>query len=161
MWAWRSVSSFLNDGAETLNKASTVFCPAAQGQISFLSPSLPLTLPPSLLCPITLSLSHLLQPQGPKWEEIKWANDSKICFFSAPCLFGNFLFFIEIDHGVGREWLSFWLCWYKNKTKQKRVKRVLANIFHADCSRWLMESPRCKMWPCNFPNKVICHHPMD
>lgn len=90
MRAWRSVSSFLNDGAETLNKAGTVFCPTAQGQISFLSPSLPLTFPPPL-SNNSLPKSSVKTAGAKKWKEIK---RSKINLFGP---------FFDTDEGVGEE----------------------------------------------------------
>lgn len=74
------MSSFLNDRAQALNKASTVFGLTAQGQISFLLPNLRFT--PLPLCPVTLSPSVICQNHRENKEKLKSSSSQfSVCLF--------------------------------------------------------------------------------
>lgn len=161
MWAWRSVSSFLNGRNEELDKADSVFCPTAQGQIRFFLPSFPVCAPHPFVRQPSSSVI-CCKPQR-KLEGIK------IHFFPALCL--SFFFFRHWNTLMCGRWtvhIPRTRRYQKEKIPKKQPntnkegqERVFTNIFNSDCSTWLMESPRCKLWLCNSPNKVICHHPED
>lgn len=158
MWAWRSVSSLLNDETEAPHKASTVLLLHSPRTDSF-----PLSLwrPP----PLSSQASAICRNHRP--NRTKWTS-------SLPCVYHVSPSFCIIltDESVAKGWLTFWLCRYKNNTpspqkqqknRKERGSRGCSQTFSTLIAlvRWLMESPDCEPWLCSSPNKVICHHPKD
>lgn len=157
MWVWRSVSSFLNGRNEALNKADSVFCPTAQGQISFFLPSFPRT--PSSFVQQPSSSVICYKPQ-------RKLGDIKIHFFSALCL--SFFFsrhWIRLKCG---QWIARIPCTQRYCTKKKKnTQKGSRQGVHKHFLFWLLYLHDLWKVPaanCDYatpPNKVICHHPKD